>query len=53
LFDSEATVQAIALAVEEPIDLEDEILMVLVPGAVIGIWIEDQLGFGHVLHEMQ
>jgi hypothetical protein len=48
-----SSVQAIASAIEEPIDLENEIFMVLVPGAVIGIWIEDQLGFGHVLHEMQ
>ena len=32
---------------------EDEVLVILVPGSVVGIRIQDELGVRHVLHEME
>ena len=41
------------LAGEEAIGLENEILVILIPGAVVGVGIQDQLGVGHVLYEIK
>src|ERR1700693_5361823 len=41
------------LAGEDAIGLENEILVILVPGAVVGVGIQDQLGVGHVLNEIK
>src|SRR6202790_4650070 len=41
------------LAGEEAIGLENEIFVILIPGAVVGVGIQDQLGLGHVLNEIK
>lgn len=41
------------LPIEEAIDLENEILVVLVPGTMVGIRIEDELGVRHILDEIE
>src|ERR1700676_1676686 len=41
------------LAGDETIGLENEIFVILIPGAVVGVGIQDQLGLGHVLNEIK